>query len=81
MDKAFNDAHLIGIVSMIVILSKSLTGTAQWYSAELIGGSSPGRVWEFSLHYRVQTGSGAEVKNAWSYTSNPPIRLHDVVLS
>jgi hypothetical protein len=66
----------------------------------------------FSLHHRIQTGSGvhpasypmstrgfslgvkrpkreadhsppssAEVKNAWSYTSTPPIRLHGVVLS
>jgi hypothetical protein len=61
----------------------------------------------FSLHHRVQTGSGAypasypmdtrgsfpggreddhsspysaKVKNAWSYTSAPPVRLHDVVL-
>jgi hypothetical protein len=25
--------------------------------------------------------SSAEVKNAWSYTSTPPLRLHDVVLS
>jgi hypothetical protein len=25
--------------------------------------------------------SNAEVKNEWSYTSIPPIRLHDVVLS
>jgi hypothetical protein len=25
--------------------------------------------------------SSAEVKNAWSYTSTPPISLHDVVLS
>jgi hypothetical protein len=25
--------------------------------------------------------ASAEVKNAWSYTSTPPIRLHDVVLS
>jgi hypothetical protein len=25
--------------------------------------------------------SSAEVKNAWSYTSIPPIRLHGVVLS
>jgi hypothetical protein len=24
--------------------------------------------------------SSAEVKNAWSYTSTPPIRLHGVVL-
>jgi hypothetical protein len=25
--------------------------------------------------------SSAEVKNAWSYTPNPPLRLHGVVLS
>jgi hypothetical protein len=25
--------------------------------------------------------SSAEIKNAWSYTSTPPISLHDVVLS
>jgi len=25
--------------------------------------------------------SSAEVKNAWSYTSTPPIRVHGVVLS
>jgi hypothetical protein len=25
--------------------------------------------------------SNAEVKNAWSYTSTPPIRLHGVMLS
>jgi hypothetical protein len=79
----------------------------------MIGGSSPGWGWEFfSLHHRVQTGSGAhpasypmdngalslgvkppgreadhshpssaEVKNAWSYTSTHPLRIHDVVLS
>jgi hypothetical protein len=66
----------------------------------------------FSLHHRVQNGSGAhpasytmvlgdlslgvkrpgreanhsppssvEVKNEWSYTSTPSIRLHGVVLS
>jgi hypothetical protein len=66
----------------------------------------------FSLHHRVQNGSGAhpasyrmgtrgfflgvkrparetdhsppssaEVKNAWSCTSTPPVHLHDVVLS
>jgi hypothetical protein len=67
----------------------------------------PVGAWNFSLHNRVQNGSGthlashpvgtrgsfpgreadhsrpssAEVKNAWSYTSTPPIRLHGVVLS
>jgi len=25
--------------------------------------------------------SSAEVKNAWRYTSTPPVRLHGVVLS
>jgi hypothetical protein len=54
----------------------------------------------FSLHHRVQNGSGAhlasypkgtrsclagrkaaEIQNAWSYTSTPPIRLNEVVLS
>jgi hypothetical protein len=87
---------------------------APWYSAGLrdgwLGGSIPG--WEFSLHHRLHTGSGAhpasytmntrgsfsgvkrpgreayrpppssaEVKNAWSYTSPPQIRLHGVVLT
>jgi len=27
------------------------------------------------------SASNAEVKNAWSYTSSPPVRLHGVVLS
>jgi hypothetical protein len=71
----------------------------------------PAGAGNFSLHHRVQNGSGAhqppiqwvpgalslgvkrprreadhsppssaEVKNAWSYTSTPPIRLHGVVL-
>jgi hypothetical protein len=51
----------------------------------------------FSLHHRVQNGSGAhpasypmgtrncfpggKAAGAWSYTSTPPIRLHGVVLS
>jgi hypothetical protein len=73
----------------------------------------PAGAGNFSLHHRVQNGSGspsqppihwvpgslslgvkrpgrevdlsppssAEVKNAWSYTSTPPIRLHGAVLS
>jgi hypothetical protein len=73
----------------------------------------PAGTGNFSLHHRVQDGSGAhpasypmgarcglsmgvkwpgreanhsppssaEVKNAWNYTSIPPIRLHGVVLS
>jgi hypothetical protein len=30
---------------------------------------------------READNSSAEVKNAWSYTSTPPLRLHGVVLS
>jgi hypothetical protein len=72
----------------------------------------PAGAGNFSLHHRVQNGSGdhpasypmgtgalylgvkqlgreadhsppysAEVKNAWSYTSTPPIYLHGLVLS
>jgi hypothetical protein len=80
---------------------------AQWYSARLRAARTGVRVSagyrNFSLHHRVQTGSGAhpasypmgtgvfspdhsppysaEIKNAWSYTSTPPISFHEVVLS
>jgi hypothetical protein len=103
------------IVSLPLV---SLTGTgiAQWYIARLQPGWLEVRVLagarNFSLHHRVQTGSGeptqppiqcvpgtpslgvkrpsreadhspsssAEVKNALSYASIPPVRLHDVAL-
>jgi hypothetical protein len=32
-------------------------------------------------HETISPPSNAEVKNAWSYTSPHPIRLHDVVLN
>jgi hypothetical protein len=35
----------------------------------------PGREADHSLP------SSAEIKNAWSYTSTPPMRLHDMVLN
>jgi len=41
----------------------------------LRGLQRPGREADHSLQYNV------EVKNAWSYTFTPPIRLHGVVLS
>jgi hypothetical protein len=72
----------------------------------------PAEAGNFSLHHRVQTGSGAhpvcypmgtrgsfpgvnrpgreadhsppssaEVRNAWGYTSTPPVRLQVMVLS
>jgi hypothetical protein len=77
----------------------------------MVGGSSPGRDWEFfssastpalgptqppiqwvpgSLTLGVKLpgreadhspSSSAEVKNAFSHTSTPPVRLHVVVLS
>jgi hypothetical protein len=40
-----------------------------------LGGKAAGREADHSLP------SSSEVKNAWSYTSTPPIRLHGVVLS
>jgi hypothetical protein len=40
-----------------------------------LGAKRPGREADHS------PPSSAEIKNAWSYTSNPPIRLHGVVLS
>jgi hypothetical protein len=48
----------------------------QWVSGALsLGVKRPGREADHS------PPSSAEVKNAWSYTSTPPIRLHGVVLS
>jgi hypothetical protein len=60
-------------------------GIAQWYSIGLRAGWSgvqfPVVAGNFSLHHRVQIGSGAhpasypssaEVKNVWSHTSTPP---------
>jgi len=38
-----------------------------------LGGKWPGREADHSCP------SNAEVKNAWSYTSTPPIRLHGMV--
>jgi hypothetical protein len=43
----------------------------QW----VLGALSPGREADHSPPYN------AKVKNAWSYTSTPPIRLHGAVLS
>jgi len=48
----------------------------QWVLDALpLGIKRPGREADDSLPY------SADVKNAWSYTSTPPIRLHCVVLS
>jgi hypothetical protein len=43
-------------------------------------GSFPGVKWP-GCEADNSLQSRAEVKNAWSYTSTPPIRLHGVVLS
>jgi hypothetical protein len=48
----------------------------QWVAGALfLGVKRPGREADHS------PPSSAEVKNAWSYTSIPPIRLNGVVLS
>jgi len=35
----------------------------------------------FVLKHNYSPSSSTDVKNAWSYTSTPPICLHGVVLS
>jgi hypothetical protein len=48
----------------------------QWVTGALsVGVKWPGREADHSLP------SSAEVKNAWSYTSTPPVHLHGLVLS
>jgi hypothetical protein len=48
----------------------------QWVpGGPFLGVKRPGREADHSLP------SNADVKNAWSYTSTPPVRLHIVVLS
>jgi hypothetical protein len=44
------------------------------------GGSFPGVVWPGNEADHLPPSS-AEVKNAWSFTSTPPLRLHGVVLN
>jgi hypothetical protein len=39
------------------------------------------RIWSNGREADHSPQSSAEVKNAWSYTSTPPIRLHGVMLS
>jgi hypothetical protein len=47
----------------------------QWVPGALsLGVKRPGREADHS------PPSSAEVKNAWNYTSTPPVRLHDVVV-
>jgi hypothetical protein len=45
------------------------------------GGSFPGGVKRPGREADHSPPSSAEVKNAWSYTSTPPIRIHGVALS
>jgi len=54
-------------------LKYSLLSTG--YRGLLPGVKRPGREADHSPPY------GDEFKNAWSYTSTPPIRIHGVVLS
>jgi hypothetical protein len=76
------------VVIVIIILEIFLFTTASrtalgpthppiyWVPGALsLGVKRPGREADHS------PPSSAEVKNAWSYTSTPPVRLHGVVLS
>jgi hypothetical protein len=67
-------------IFLFTTVSRTALGPTQppikWVPGALsLGVKRPGREADHSLP------SSAEVKNAWSYTSTPPIRLHGVVLS
>jgi hypothetical protein len=47
---------------------------AQWVPVALTPGEGPGHEADYSCP------TSAEVKNAWNYSSTPPIRLHVVLL-
>jgi hypothetical protein len=68
----------LGIFLFITISRMALGPTQppiQWVSGALsLGVKRPGREADHS------PPSSAEVKNVWSYTSTPPIRLHGMVL-
>jgi hypothetical protein len=43
--------------------------------------STNGRITVLYREADHSTSSSVEIKNAWSYTSTPPIRFHGVVVS
>jgi hypothetical protein len=65
-------AYIYNTTAYIKILQQPI----QWVPEALsLGVKRPGREADHS------PPSSAEVKNAWSYISTPPLRLHGVVLS
>jgi hypothetical protein len=79
MDVGKLEVHNLGFFLFITASRMALGPTQppiQWVPEALsLGVKRPGRETDHSPL------SSAEVKNAWSYTSTPPIRLHGVVLS
>jgi hypothetical protein len=75
----FNSWQGLGIILFNAVSRTALGPTQpliQWVPEALsLGVKRPGREADHS------PPSSAKVKNAWSYTSTPPIRLHGVVLS
>jgi hypothetical protein len=75
----FDSRRGLGIFFFATVSRMALGPTqppTQWVPETLfLGAKRPGREADHS------SGSSAEVKNAWSYTSTPPMRLHGVVLS
>jgi hypothetical protein len=78
-DRGFESRQGLGVF-LFTTLSRPAPGPTQppiqwWPVALSLGVKRPGREADHSLP------SSAEVKNAWSYTSVPPLHLHGVVLS
>jgi hypothetical protein len=78
-DRVFESRQGLGNFPFTIAFIPALRSTQppiQWVSEDLfLGVKWPGREADHS------PPSSDEVKNAWSYTSTPPIRLHFVVLS
>jgi len=68
--------HLFSVSLVFIMALVPTQPLIQWVPGALsLGVKRPGR----EAHHSPP--SSAEVKNAWNYTSTPPIRLHGVVLS
>jgi len=63
------------VIFLVVIASRPALGLTQPSIKRIRGGSCLQREADHSPPY------SAEVKNAWSYTSTPPIRPHGVVIN
>jgi len=77
-DRGFESRQGLGIF-LFTIASRPALGPTQphmqWVPSALsLGVKRPGREADYSHP------SSADVKNVWSYTSTPPVRVHGVVL-